>query len=29
MTSAQFGAFQKANVDKWAQVIKAAGVKGE
>lgn len=27
MTTAQIGAFQKAEVDKWAQVIKAAGIK--
>jgi tripartite-type tricarboxylate transporter receptor subunit TctC len=29
MTTAQFSAFQKAEVDKWAQVVKAAGVKVE
>ncbi len=29
MTTAQIAAFQKAEVDKWAQVIKAAGIKAE
>ena len=29
MTTAQIAAFQKAEVDKWAQVIKAAGIKLE
>ncbi|MES2531208.1 MAG: tripartite tricarboxylate transporter substrate binding protein [Pseudomonadota bacterium] len=29
MTTAQIAAFQKAEVDKWAQVIKAAGVKAD
>ena len=27
MTTAQIAAFQKAEVDKWAQVIKAANIK--
>ncbi len=29
MTTAQIATFQKAEVDKWAQVIKAAGIKAE
>ena len=29
MTTAQIAAFQKAEVEKWAQVIKAAGIKAE
>jgi tripartite-type tricarboxylate transporter receptor subunit TctC len=29
MTTAQIGAFQKAEVEKWAQVIKAANIKAE
>jgi tripartite-type tricarboxylate transporter receptor subunit TctC len=29
MTTAQISAFQKTEVDKWAQVIKAAGVKAD
>ena len=29
MTPAQLRAFQKAEVEKWAKVIKAAGIKAE
>jgi tripartite-type tricarboxylate transporter receptor subunit TctC len=29
MTPAELGAYQKAEVAKWAQVIKAAGIKAE